>query len=671
VSIATLDLEGLVRVLTRTHELPVVEVALGVAAAGVPVLAVAPGSKGPLLTVEHTGGCETCRRAGLRPALDHGATVDPEAIRSWYAAHPDAGVGMRGHPRLLRGDGDFADAAALKGYRSKIHTEPMPFEAHTPGGQYRRRYLHTVADGVALGVGGGTPALGVSWYGASGYVVVAGVHPNGQRYPRFIGEKITPVPAAVLDALTRRRVTGAGAAAHAANRAAVEQFLDRHTRTERVGLLAAHRKAVATAPEGERHHTAVRHLTLALRDALGGCYPARVAVDSIRDALGEAGWGSDRLGGEYDAIVAWAVAQVDGMDPGVVRSGIEYRLRQAAGVGLHDDRHDPGDSAARDLTLAELDALLSRTAAEPSRPDRGEDRTLAPIDWETFWQRDHQVAEWLVEPIIPAGRMVSIVAPAKLGKSLLALELAACAATGRAVLHRPAGDPLRVVYLDYEMAEADLFERLSAMGFGPDDDLSGLAYYSLPALAPLDTPAGGRQLLDIALEHQAEVVVVDTLQRAVAGEENAADTIRGFWRHTGAPLKREGVAVARLDHLGKDTAKGARGTSAKADDVDVEWTARLTQDGIALRATRRRMGWVPETVALKRTVDPLRHSIAPKGWAPGTKDLAELLDHLGVPPEVSFRKARDAVRSAGHKASSQTLADALQWRKRRHLEVVK
>ena len=43
----------------------------------------------------------------------------------------------------------------------------------------------------------------MSWYQNSGYVVVKGIHPDaGIPYPRFHGD-ITPVPAAVVEALTR------------------------------------------------------------------------------------------------------------------------------------------------------------------------------------------------------------------------------------------------------------------------------------------------------------------------------------------------------------------------------------------------------------------------------------------------------------------------------------
>jgi hypothetical protein len=147
--------------------------------------------------------------------------------------------------------------------------------------------------------------------------------------------------------------------------------------------------------------------------------------------------------------------------------------------------------------------------------------------------------------------------------------MALALATGSPVLYRPAGDPLTVVYLDMEMTEDDLYGRAGDMGYGPDVDLSRLHYILLPSLPPLDTPEGGAALMEYVLEVGAQVVIVDTLARSVAGPESDVDTLRAFFRHTGLPLKAAGVTWARADNMGKDATKGVRGTSAKNDDVDI------------------------------------------------------------------------------------------------------
>ena len=77
----------------------------------------------------------------------------------------------------------------------------------------------------------------------------------------------------------------------------------------------------------------------------------------------------------------------------------------------------------------------------------------------------------------------------------------------------------------------------------------------------LDTREGGAALLAYALSVGADLVVVDTMSRAVRGPENDADTVQNFYRATGGLLKGHGIALLRFDHAGKDAEKGQRGAA--------------------------------------------------------------------------------------------------------------
>lgn len=285
------------------------------------------------------------------------------------------------------------------------------------------------------------------------------------------------------------------------------------------------------------------------------------------------------------------------------------------------------------------------------------------IDWGRFWTTQDET-DWLVEPFIARGRAHALYAPPKLGKSLLLLEMSAALATGRAALDQPAGPIIRVLYVDEEMTEDDVRERLVDLGYGDADDLEALAYYVLPALPPLDTREGGATLVELATAHRADLVVIDTLGRVVQGAENEADTIRSFYRHCGSRLKALGMTVVRLDHAGKDLERGQRGSSAKADDVDVVWFLTARDAGrLTLRATHRRMNWLPETIELERLTDPLRHRRVIGSWPAGTKALATVLDDLGLLPDAGRIAARTALKEAGHGARNETLAAALNYRR--------
>jgi hypothetical protein len=232
------------------------------------------------------------------------------------------------------------------------------------------------------------------------------------------------------------------------------------------------------------------------------------------------------------------------------------------------------------------------------------------------------------------------------------------------------------MYLDYEMTEEDLLARLISMGYEPDE-LDHLHYALLPSLAPLDGQAGGEAVAALAAQCEAELVVIDTFGRAVAGDENEADTVRAWYRWTGQRLKRDGRAFIRIDHAGKDIDRGQRGTSAKNDDVDVVWQmTALEAKRFRLTAVKRRMDAIPETVEIDQQDNDdeqgltYRLVIGDVGYPQGTAKVADDLERLGVELDDSRRHATETLQAAGCGARVQVVAAALRYRRERALQVV-
>lgn len=319
--------------------------------------------------------------------------------------------------------------------------------------------------------------------------------------------------------------------------------------------------------------------------------------------------------------------------------------------------------------------MTERSAAEVLDELDEHARAAAPatfldftIDWADLFSSDHRDAgEWLVEPFLADRHAHALYAPAKAGKSLLALAVAAAVATGRPILARPRSEPLPVIYCDYEMQPDDILERLEALGYNDPAELAHLHYVMLPDVAALDTAAGGTTLAVDIERTGARLVVIDTTGRAVGGPENESDTYLAFSRHTGRRLRRLDCTWLRLDHAGKNLKRGQRGTSAKNDDVDIVWQLTADETRLDLTATHRRMGWVPHRLQILKRVDgfDLHLEMVDTAWPLGTNDLADTLDRLALPLGISVRKARAALRDAGETASNETLVAALKWRRER------
>lgn len=309
------------------------------------------------------------------------------------------------------------------------------------------------------------------------------------------------------------------------------------------------------------------------------------------------------------------------------------------------------------------------TAAETAAMTDDVHKLFPRVDWEALWA-DESEEEWIVEPILPARRLVAIYSAPKVGKSLLMLEVAVAVATGRKVLGVTPDRPRRVLYVDFENdPKADIRERLQAMGHKPAD-LENLVYLSFPSLSYLDGERGSLELLAAVAVYECEVVIVDTVSRAVGGDENENDTWLNFYKHTGIKLKRAGVALVRLDHSGKDETKGQRGGSAKGGDVDAVWrlSTVVTDRTYRLDCDMSRMQVYEKTITLHREPLPhLHHRVDAQGrrgaFDAQVTDYIAVLNSLDVDRDLGRDKVRALLKEAGHKVRNVPLSAAIKARK--------
>lgn len=295
---------------------------------------------------------------------------------------------------------------------------------------------------------------------------------------------------------------------------------------------------------------------------------------------------------------------------------------------------------------------------------------LPIVNWHDLWADETPMA-WIIEPLLPERRLVALFSAPKVGKSLLMLELAYGICQGRPVLGSTPPRAYRVLYVDFENdLRGDILPRLINMGAEPGE-LDNLFYLSLPTLAGLDSERGARELMGAVAKHECEVVIIDTVSRAVRGDENENDTWLSFYRETGLRMKQAGVAMIRLDHTGKDVSKGMRGGSAKEGDVDAVWRLEQASPDKLFRLVWQMSRFpVPageRMLTLQRLDGPLRHVVQPSG----SRDIIveaviDWCDQNDVPLDAGYRTVKPRVKDAGITVGQDLCTEALALRRRRN-----
>lgn len=601
---------------------------------------------------------------------------DREVIASWFIGTDDLLALHVGRSGAVVFDVDIA-AQVPEALRPALDHPRVPFQSTRTDEPGRGHYPFLMPHGRSLGNGkGGLPGPWGEVRGKNGVIIVApSVHEKASQGARYAWMRTGPVP--TLPDRLADLLSDSQDAADAATDAEVAAFLAAHTEETRPALLKGKVNAwTAKLDAGEsRHESVCGFLAGAMKEARAGYYRASTAVEEMGALFWERAT-TERPGDpgackrteqqaadEWYGILSWAVAQANAADLGAVRARVEQHVPERT----PEDFDDWLAAVAPDLLAAPVAAPAAPVTAGDEQPVE----RYPVLDWHEVWTTARAEVEWLCEPLLAAGRVIALFSPAKTGKSLLTLEIAAAIATGRPVLGNPARPPRRVLYVDLENSLDDLRDRLTDLGYGPDD-LGNLRYLSFPSLPTLDSATGGAHLLAIARQHEAALVILDTVSRVIGGEEDKADTFRALYRHAIMPLKAEGRAVMRLDHSGKQLGRGQRGSSGKADDVDAVWSlSKRNATTFDLRRTHSRTNHGDDHVTVIRQANPLRHEVPGTGDTPdlGLSMAAEVdalirqLNELGVPREAGRPSCREALAAAGIKAKNVFLEVAIKQRK--------
>lgn len=179
--------------------------------------------------------------------------------------------------------------------------------------------------------------------------------------------------------------------------------------------------------------------------------------------------------------------------------------------------------------------------------------------------------EWLVNDLIPSGAVTLLSGSGGLGKSILALDLAIAAVTGRAWCGKWVARQGAALVVSAEDDRAEVWRRLHKMNGG---NMSGLDDLMICAMAGVDAAlnkADGSpsafmsQLYMVASEAKPSVVVIDNLALTFIGDENNRAEASRFVRMLHQFAEWAGCAVVLLQHpslTGLATGTGQSGSTA-------------------------------------------------------------------------------------------------------------
>lgn len=174
---------------------------------------------------------------------------------------------------------------------------------------------------------------------------------------------------------------------------------------------------------------------------------------------------------------------------------------------------------------------------------------------------------WLIEDYIPEQSFGCLVAPSNSYKSFQAVDFACSVATGTSWNGKQV-EQGKVLYFAGE-GQSGINKRIAAW-----DAKKGLQATTNVAVYGEYIDLMDHELVESIItllkNEPVKLMVLDTLARCFSGEENSAKDVGRFVAACDRIKQETGTAILVVHHTGKDTTKGARGSSALYAAMDYE-----------------------------------------------------------------------------------------------------
>ncbi|MGA2585466.1 MAG: AAA family ATPase [Candidatus Aminicenantales bacterium] len=247
-------------------------------------------------------------------------------------------------------------------------------------------------------------------------------------------------------------------------------------------------------------------------------------------------------------------------------------------------------------------------------------RTSGVESLKEFLEKPIPPRQCLMGSLLAKKELTILSGPAKLGKSILSLNIALSLANGKPWLGFDINQPCRVLLIQQEVSEESLQERLKKMMGGvlpaatspdPSSALENLFLKSERGLL-LDSDEGLKKIRGIIEEISPDIVFLDPMYTFHTKKENTAEDMAAFFRIVHDLIKRYEIAVSLIHHFGKPNLLGReggelhRGSSVIAAASDANWTfSRIPPNKYSLTSPRSEYGILSFELRNASSLEPM------------------------------------------------------------------
>lgn len=224
--------------------------------------------------------------------------------------------------------------------------------------------------------------------------------------------------------------------------------------------------------------------------------------------------------------------------------------------------------------------------------------------------------QWLIKNLIEKDSIGMIFGKSESGKSLLAMDIAFCVATGNE-WNGNITTQGKVVYIAGE-GQNGISKRFKALTEKYDAEINDIFISTDSASLTNEESANDVKDTISTICEDPTLIIIDTLARNFGdGDENSSRDMGKFITNIDEKLKHTGASILIIHHTGHDDKGRARGSSALRASLDVEYSLTRSDSSVTLKCTKAKEFTKPAPTSF----NIVTHTITDTGWVDGSDQL--------------------------------------------------